>query len=402
MPVDEADDESEAEDVTGADAGFRYNKQITDIEVHFRLDIYDLDLGYMGNETSLRNFAHKIDSIGIANIDSIVIVSQSSPEGVYEHNLMLSRNRAKTMRKYLLDTHPELSGLLYVHPDGESWARLREYVRKDTLMKNSTIERVLSTIDADINIGTKKWRMEQLPVYKYLLMTYYPRIRNSVFCIIYHRQFNPVAIIDTVSVASHSPIAGTIPAFMHSFSGVQRWVPELHLKTNFIGLGLAISNVAVEADLTKHLSVTLPIYYSAWNYFKTTIKFRTFSLQPELRYWLSEDNDGFFVGAHFGYVQYNFAFDGEYRYQDHYRKTPSIGGGVSIGYRLPLDKEECWKMELTLGAGGYSRHYDIFQNTPVTKDGLLLESIKDSYWGIDQAAITLAYSFDLKARGGRR
>lgn len=353
----------------------------------------------MGNEATLRNFAHKIDSIGISNIDSIVIVSQSSPEGVYEHNLMLSRNRAKTMRKYLLDTHPELSGLLYVHPDGESWGRLREYVKKDTLMKNSTIEKVLSVIDADINIGTKKWRMEQLPVYKYLLMTYYPRIRNSVFCIVYHRRFAPGIAIDTIAAVGPSPIAATIDREIKPvIEEVKYWTPELHLKTNTIAWGLAISNMAVEIDLARHWSVSLPINYSAWNYFKTTIKFRTFSVEPEIRYWLSEDNDGFFAGAHFGLIKYNYALDGDYRYQDHYRKTPSIGGGVSIGYRLPLDKEECWKMEFTLGAGAYTRHYDIFQNTPVTKDGLLLESIKDPYWGLDQATISFAYSFDLKAR----
>ena len=50
--------------------------------------------------------------IGISKIDSIVIVSQSSPEGVYEHNLMLSRNRANTMRKYILGKHPELKDIL--------------------------------------------------------------------------------------------------------------------------------------------------------------------------------------------------------------------------------------------------------------------------------------------------
>ena len=102
----------------------RINKRLEDIEVHFKFDKYNLDLDYMGNANSLQDFAHKIDSIGISKIDSIVIISQSSPEGVYEHNLMLSRNRANTMRKYILDKHPELHNCLHVHPGGESWARL--------------------------------------------------------------------------------------------------------------------------------------------------------------------------------------------------------------------------------------------------------------------------------------
>ena len=166
-------------------------KSLVGIEVHFRLDKHKLDLGYMGNAESLRNFAHKIDSIGLHRIDSVVIMSQSSPEGVYEHNLWLSDNRAKAMRKYLTEHHPELIDKLFVHPDGESWAQLREYVKNDTLMKNSTIQKVLDVIDADINIGTKKWRMKQLPVYRYLLRTYYPRIRNSMICILYYTELPP-------------------------------------------------------------------------------------------------------------------------------------------------------------------------------------------------------------------
>ena len=41
-------------------------------------------------------------------------------------------------------------------------------------------------------------------------------------------------------------------------------------------------------------------------------------------------------------------------------------------------------------------------NTPNTKDGLMIESIKKCYWGIDQAAISFAYSFDIEKKGGMR
>ena len=391
----------------------RINKQHRDIEVHFKWDKYNLELDYMGNRASLNNFAHKIDSIGIDKIDSIVVVSQSSPEGVYEHNLKLSRNRAKTIRKHLLEKHPELNGRLFVYPDGESWIRLREYVKKDTLMKKSTIEKVVSIIDSDINVGTKKWRMEQLPVYRYLLKTYYPRIRNSVFCIVYYSEivpmkvesvFEPESIIGEI-VPTPTSLAQPTETESHSAlrsEGEVGWSPKLYLKTNAIGLGMAIANGAVEADLARHWSVALPIYYSAWNYFKTTIKFRTFATQPEVRYWPSEKNIGLFAGAHFGVASYNFAFDGDLRYQDHNRQTPAVGGGVSIGYRLPISKNNRWSVEFALGAGVYSNHYDTFLNTPTTKDGPMIETIKEVYCGIDRVAISLSYSFNLGQKGGKR
>ena len=84
---------------------------------------------------------------------------------------------------------------------------------------------------------------------------------------------------------------------------------------------------------------------------------------------------------------------------DHNRETPAIGGGVSIGYRLPISKNNRWRVEFSLGAGVYSRHYDKFHNTLRTKDGLMIESIKKTYWGIDQAAVSFSYSFDLKKKG---
>lgn len=180
------------------------------------------------------------------------------------------------------------------------------------------------------------------------------------------------------------------------------WGRKLHLKTNAIGLGMGIANTAVEFDIARHWSFTLPIYYSAWDYFSTTVKFRTLAFQPEFRYWLSKNNDGFFTGAHFGYSYYNFAFDGKYRYQDHNRETPAIGGGMSVGYRMSVSKNNRWRVEFSVGAGGYPLHYDKFHNDKDTKDGLMIESVKKTYWGIDQAAVSFLYTFDLRRKGGRQ
>lgn len=177
---------------------------------------------------------------------------------------------------------------------------------------------------------------------------------------------------------------------------------HFYIKTNLASWLLAISNVSLEMDLARHWSCTLPISFSAWDYFKSTIKFRTFSLYPEVRYWLSEDNNGWFTGAHFGLVFYNFAFNGDYRYQGHNSDKPATGGGVSIGYRMPFCKNDRWRLEFSLGAGVYPLHYNKFRNTSETKHGLLIESVKKTYFGIDQIAVSFSYMFDLKKKGGKQ
>ena len=70
---------------------------------------------------------------------------------------------------------------------------------------------------------------------------------------------------------------------------------------------MLIGHIAVEMDLAKHWSFALPVYYSALNFFTSDMKFRTLCFQPEVRYWLDENNQGWFGGAHLGLAWFNYA-----------------------------------------------------------------------------------------------
>lgn len=79
-------------------------------------------------------------------------------------------------------------------------------------------------------------------------------------------------------------------------------------------------------------------------------------------------------------------------------KTPAKGGGLSLGYRMPISKDERWKVEFSLGVGYYPLHYDTFHNY---NNGKLIESYKKNYLGLDQASISFSYAIDLRKRGGK-
>lgn len=177
---------------------------------------------------------------------------------------------------------------------------------------------------------------------------------------------------------------------------------RLYLKTNAAGLALGMASLAVELDVADHLSLALPVCYSAWNYFKSTLKFRCLLFQPELRYWVDEHKTGFFAGAHLGVSSYNFAFGGDYRFQDHDGITPALGAGVSLGYRIPISTDRRWQVEFSLGAGAYSLHFDMFHNTPDVKKGELVSTHRMTHVGLDQAQVTFSYSFDLKRKENGR
>jgi hypothetical protein len=238
---------------------------------------------------------------------------------------------------------------------------------------------------------------------------FFDRMRNACAVFVTYKKElppvqEPIIVQDTVVAEPSTEITPDTTAIVETIvPKIEEWNRKLYLKTNALFWGMGMTNVSAEIDLAKHWSFALPVTYSAWNYFTSTVKFRTLAVQPEFRYWFNEDNQKFFIGAHFGYAQYlNVAVDGNYRYQDHDGKSPALGGGISVGYRMPISKSDKWHIEFSLGAGVYSLHYDKFYNTPNTKDGLMIESVKKTYWGIDQAAVSFSYSFDLKKKGGKR
>lgn len=164
-----------------------------------------------------------------------------------------------------------------------------------------------------------------------------------------------------------------------------------YVKTNIPVWGMLWVNAAAEIDFRDtRWSAQLPIYWSGWDYFISTRKYRVLALQPELRFWFGKGSrNGFFAGIHLGIAWYNLAFNGEIRYQDHSRRTPAIGGGFAVGYRFALSRDRKWSMEASMGAGAYYLDYDIFHNDA---GGRLTGRCQRTFFGIDHAAVSIVYS----------
>jgi hypothetical protein len=106
------------------------------------------------------------------------------------------------------------------------------------------------------------------------------------------------------------------------------------------------------------------------------------------------------VGAHLGLGWYNYALDGNFRIQDQDGDCPSWGGGLAVGYTFQFKSNPRWGMEFALGAGVYDSKYDLFYNEvngPYYKRGL-----HKTWFGIDNAAVSFTYKFDMKKKGGNK
>lgn len=399
-----------------------------DHRAHFRIRYVinqpEIDSTFVDNRdriSDIREFLEQVRRDSLLRIGGVQFRGTASPDGAYDFNVWLSEHRLRTFKELVLSYTDLPDSLIRANVSDIPWDGFRDKVAgADDLPWR---DEVLAVIDEGPGLvpwfggrridprllklkamhGGRVWEALKSPILRDL------RYGDALFE--YYRMQPALGLAGVTFRDPELAAAGLeIPP------PDPRWMPHIYLKTNFIGLAMLMANVAVELDIAPHWSFTLPIYYSGMDWFKSTIKFRNFTVQPEFRYWfpLRSDgsyfhNEGLFVGAHLEMSYYNFAFDGRYRYQDHRGRTPALGGGLSIGYRMPVSRDRRWKLEFAVGGGIYPLDYDLFDNTSDYRDGQLMGRRKETYVGLDQAAVTLGYTFDwdrrvrtLKKKGGRR
>ena len=332
---------------------------------------------------------------------SVEFCGAVSPEGSVRFNRWLSNARLEALEKYVRNLIEIPEDIIVRNDHYIAWSELDEMVsnsdmhNKDAILSIIRSENTSTGEQLDSRIDALKQLDNEVTWWK-LYHTYFKHMRNaytvlvtqkSDYALEYEKMMQPIS--PYVNLRQPMPV---VPIMLVNPA------PEpdnryMYIKTNLVGLGMLMANLGVEFDMGNKFSFVLPVYYSAVNYFKQTLKFRTFAVQPELRYWLKDNKDGFFVGAHAGFAYYNFAFDGKWRYQDKDGKTPTLGGGLSAGYRIPISKDENWKLEFALGAGIYPLHYDVFHNE---YNGQLYDTRKKTYFGLDNVMIGISYRIPVK------
>ncbi len=354
-------------------------------EIKFRFDKYDLDMDYMENRNILQQFDSVLNAIGVENILKLEIISRSSPEGAYEYNVWLSEKRSATINRFMQDNYPHLTDVMTDNPEGESWQALRDYVTADSCLSKQSIEKVTRVIDSEINIGTKKWRMENIlgkdenvgDIYRYLYRTYYPKIRFSGITIDHYTE--TIELIERMTVETTPTVTDTVVEPTQPETVVEPYEPEtvveptfrrfpkMAVKTNMLynamftpELGYApILNVELEYYLAENGRWSLLGEYEFpwWVKDSKHQYLQILNLQLEARYYLKKQSKfrGHYLSAYTGANLYDLCFDS--------KEGSGIQGegfhvGLGYGYVIPLNKKGSWKLELFLKGGYYVSHYD--------------------------------------------
>ena len=172
-----------------------------------------------------------------------------------------------------------------------------------------------------------------------------------------------------------------------SVSAPQTSSRYLAVKTNLAAWAGTIMNLAADVQVSEHFSVELPVLWCPW-YVSDKHAVKTFTIQPEARYWLSKPGKGHFFGVHAHVGWFNVKWNRD-RYQDTDR--PLLGAGISYGYLLPFNAH--WAGEFTLGAGYANMRYDTYYNID---NGARIDTRTKNYWGITRVGLSVVYRFNLK------
>lgn len=134
------------------------------------------------------------------------------------------------------------------------------------------------------------------------------------------------------------------------------------VKTNAIDWVLSTPNAAVEARLSRRISLQFGAAVCPFNRYLADLSLKQYRIEPELRYWFNRPMARHFIALSATAAGFNL------RRKEHRFNGDAVGAGISYGYALVLNDH--WNMEAEIGAGiAHVKAYDYRGNTaPAAKN----------------------------------
>lgn len=348
--------------------------------LHFPWNDSQWNESRFGNREAVDSLSSLIGRIGPENIEVLDVTAYASPEGSYENNMRLSRERAAQFDRLLEDNFPSITA--NVKAGGEAWALLRERVAKDRKIRPVLLERILSILDdTTISDETKKSRLAgelNESDYRYLLYAHYRFLRCfEIVLRIREPEQKPEPV--TVSVAEPEPEQEAQPPVEpeedlqlaekpagqpETESRPVRKKPVLAISTNLPydityipGYGLtSIPSFSLEYYPSRygHWTFGADLEIPMWQHWDTHSFMQIQNLTLNTRYYFKRGNyHGLYLLANVNAARYGIGWDA--------RGWEGEGLGVSagIGYKLTIYK----RLFLDAGAafGYFYSRYDPYE-----------------------------------------
>lgn len=398
----------------------RYSRTISEeFQIHYRFDRSDIDPEYRDNRNSTELLKQHLQDA--SRIDSIIIHVYSSPDGVYEYNARLARQRAAAAETLIR----QLTGSAQTSAQGstpirtvivaENWSGLQRLVRERYTRHDRS--KVLDILEAEnISEATRKWRLQQLDngyTWNYILRHYMPELRNATVITLRMKPEDPLpAVVQMYTRAvTMNPDDGPIrlkPAAEQkpateptqptgteapTSAAKPSMIPLYALRTNLLVPAL---NIGAEVPLGERWSVSADYYYPwIWPSKMNRNCFELLGWSVEGRYWFGRDRQpqqrlrGHSVGLYAAAGYYDF----ERNYQG--QQGEFVSTGLDYTYAMGIGRRKRLNLEFTL-ALGYIRSWGRNYTVPGPGGELYPEpgTVIFDYVGPTKAAVSLVVPFE--------
>ena len=360
------------------------------VRVTFPFDNPELRADYMANASALAKVDQMIaSSEGYVDVE---IVSYSSLEGNETYNLHLSRQRAASVKNYILANVPGARATIRIASYAESWAQFRAYVASDKTLSDDSRSELLLIIDSDNKLDEKEAMVKADPNYKLLYSRYFRSLRYADITM-RMKEIPVAAALDENSEISESERVDTLPrlerlqsirtkavrmgedsiaeyeeAKADSTANDQDEKEYVELrnmvaavKTNLLADAFTAINVEVEIPVWERMSLHAE-FVTPWWETGNKYCFQTQGISAEIRYWFKpweleceEKLRGWFAAPYVAFGQYDYQYDKSFNYQGEYWSA-----GLTAGYAMPVGKNKKANLELSLSVGYMEtpfRHY---------------------------------------------
>ena len=160
---------------------------------------------YRNNTAEINKILATIDSV--RNDKDVEIVALSikgfaSPEGSYQHNTYLARERTKSLVNYVQNLYHFNPAIVHTDSEPEDWMGLKNYVESSNIANR---EGILAIIESGRDPDRKNWKIKDAypEQYRYLLDNVYPALRHSDYKVEYTiRKYSDVEEIKRVMYES--------------------------------------------------------------------------------------------------------------------------------------------------------------------------------------------------------
>lgn len=153
------------------------------------------------------------------------------------------------------------------------------------------------------------------------------------------------------------------------------------LRANLLRWATLTPDLGVEWRISRHVGIAVNGTYTSWSWDDKNRRYALWEVAPELRYYIGKKKRGY-IGAMYKVGEFN------YKFSETGKQGDLMGGGITGGYQLKLNK--ALSMDFSLGLGYLRADYEKYS----VIDGTRVRRGKESKnrWGPTSAGVTLVWT----------